>query len=130
MLQNNNILYKDGFSFGFDPGACKKCSGICCCGESGYIWINQREIQIISNFLKINIVDFKNKYLNQIDNRLTIKEKIINDDYVCIFFDYITKKCSIYSVRPLQCKEFPFWNSFKDEYYIEIQQCPGIRIKH
>lgn len=120
------IIQKNGFCYGFDPLACKECSGRCCCGDTGYIWVNHKEIHEISNFLKINIIDFKNKYLIKIDSRFSIKERFINNNFECIFFDNYKKNCTIYEVRPLQCIEFPFWNSYKKNPDNVFKECQGV----
>ena len=120
------IVLREGFDFGFDPGACTACPGRCCCGESGYIWVNQQEILQISCFLKINSIDFIEKYLDRIGNRFSIKERITEHDFECVFFDGAKRHCSIYAVRPLQCIRYPFWNRFRRHKDQVIKECPGI----
>ena len=122
-----DIIRKKGFDFGFDPGACQKCPGNCCCGESGNVWVSQEEILLICDFLGINTIDFMKNYVNRIGSRLSIKERFTGHDYECIFFNGNARNCSIYAVRPVQCRQFPFWEYFKRHRDQVIKECPGIR---
>ena len=124
--RSERILRKAGFDFGFDPDACKDCPGYCCRGESGRIWLNQGEIFQISNFLKVNVADFIGDYLRQKDNRLSIRERFTGNDFECIFFERSRHQCSIYAVRPMQCRRFPFWDYFRNHKDQVIKECPGI----
>ena len=65
----NNLIKKDGFNFAFDPKGCDSCAGNCCIGESGYIWISQKEIDALAKHLNLSIADLKFRYLNKIDPR-------------------------------------------------------------
>jgi Fe-S-cluster containining protein len=120
------IITKDGFDFGFNPKACEECGGKCCTGESGYIWVNPLEMQKIANFLNISVDEFKKFYLIKVEYKFSIKEKKVDDGYGCIFFDETNKNCSIYDVRPHQCRTFPFWEFFKNNKKEVKKECPGI----
>ena len=124
-----DIIRRDGFDFGFDPSACKDCPGLCCYGDSGNIWVDQQEILQICSLLQINPVDFIRIYLNRIGNRFSIKEVITVSGFECIFFKGPRKKCSIYTVRPFQCRQYPFWGHFKKHKEQVIRECPGIIVK-
>jgi hypothetical protein len=117
-----SIIIKKGFDFAFDPSACENCPGFCCFGETGKVWVSQTEIFNICNFLHINCIDFKNQYLNHIDNRFTLKERYTKNIFECIFFDHAQRKCQIYDVRPIQCRNYPFWNDCTQA----LNECLGI----
>ena len=117
------IIKKDGFNYAFNSDACKSCEGNCCIGESGYIWVNNKEIKEIAKYLNMNEKDFKKKYLIKVENRYSIKEKPYKNGYACIFFE---NGCKIYSVRPAQCITFPFWDYFKDNMERLKKECSGI----
>jgi Fe-S-cluster containining protein len=123
-----NLIEKDGYDYKFDSSACFSCGGHCCTGESGYIWVKYKEIEAISNFLELSIENFAIMYLKKIKHRYSLVEKIreVEGDYACIFFDDVTKGCSIYPVRPLQCRTFPFWDQFKLDKEEVKRECPGI----
>ncbi|MBW2259743.1 MAG: YkgJ family cysteine cluster protein [Deltaproteobacteria bacterium] len=43
----------------------------------------------------------------------------------CLFFDEKNRRCSIYDVRPTQCRTFPFWEYFRDNPDEILKECPG-----
>ncbi|PAF41140.1 YkgJ family cysteine cluster protein [Helicobacter sp. 11S03491-1] len=101
------------FDFGFDGNACKTCGGKCCTGESGYIFASINELSQISDFLAMAFNEFTQKYVKKVGYKFSFLEKPSEDGVACIFFDDVAKKCLIYQVRPKQCVNFPFWESFK-----------------
>ena len=117
---------RGGYDFGFRPEACQTCPGNCCRGPSGYVWVNQGEMEALSKYLDLSVIDFMKKYLRQIGNRYSLKENRIGQDYPCIFFCMESLSCSVYPFRPRQCRTFPFWpeNLSRKEYL--QQECPGI----
>ena len=115
------------YKFKFNPSACEECGGHCCRGESGYIWTKYTEIEQIAKFLDMSIDDFASNYLKKVKHRYSLIEKQLGvDDFACIFFDETKKGCTIYPVRPLQCKTFPFWEQFKDNENEVRKECIGI----
>ena len=120
------MIQKEGFKFAFNPTACESCGGRCCIGESGYIWVNDTEIQNIASFLAISVDEFRDKYLIKAKNKFSIKEKPFENGYACVFFDEKNRNCSIYDVRPTQCRTFPFWDYFKTNISEVKKECPGI----
>ncbi|KPA15786.1 protein belonging to Uncharacterized protein family UPF0153 [Candidatus Magnetomorum sp. HK-1] len=120
------IIQRDNFDFAFDPNACNDCPGYCCCGEPGKIWVNAHEINQICAFLQINIIDFTDTYLNRFDNQSSIIERYTENGFECVFFDNVQKHCSIYKVRPSQCRQYPFWKHLKEQKTNVVQECPGI----
>ena len=117
------ILKKEGFNYTFNSDACKSCEVNCCIGESGYIWVNNEEIKQITKYLNISEEDFKKDYLIKIGYKYSIKEKPYKKGYACIFFG---NGCKIYSVRPTQCRIFPFWRYFKDNIKELKKECQGL----
>ena len=108
---------------------CAEC-GECCSGPGeGYIWITKPEIQIIAEFLKVTVDNFRKEYLKRVGLRTTIIEHSGTKD--CIFLRTINgkKQCMIYSVRPGQCRSWPFWSdnlSSPGAWNKTAQKCPGI----
>ena len=124
----SNLIKKDGFEFGFDPNGCNSCKGNCCIGESGYIWINAQEMQALAIHLGLPIEELKRIYLNKIDYKFSIKEvKLSSNNFACCFFDLDKKQCSVYHVRPTQCRTFPFWDYFKDNKEEVYKECPAVK---
>ncbi len=123
------MIYKDGYSFGFNPLSCNSCEGNCCRGESGYIWVKYAEIERIANLLEMSLEEFVTMYLKKVGHRFSLIEKRLSEnDFGCIFFDEVKRSCKIYEARPLQCKSYPFWDSYKNRENVkELRaECPGI----
>ncbi len=113
----NQSWYKDGLRF-----ECQRC-GECCRGEPGMVWIDSKEIKKTSSFLGITQDIFAKLYLRIVSGRISLLECKNGD---CIMYE---DGCKIYSVRPSQCKTFPFWKSNlenKTEWENQKNTCPGI----
>ncbi len=112
--------YKDGLRF-----KCTEC-GKCCTGSPGYVWVEENEMQEIADYLKISLSDFKKKYTRQRDNRYALIE-LRQQDYDCVFLE--NKRCSIYAVRPSQCRKFPWWQQnleSPESWHEAAKYCEGI----
>lgn len=119
-------IEKTEFGFGFNPKACYDCQGKCCVGESGFIWVNSSEIEDIANFLKISKKELTEKYLYKSGRHFSIQEQPSSFGLACVFFDSDNLNCKIYSVRPNQCRSFPFWDYFKKHIDELERECPGV----
>ncbi len=115
------------FNYSFDPSKCEHCGGACCLGETGFIWISEEELIDLAAYLTIPLEELHTTSVFKVDHRYSLRERRLeNGDYACIFFDLEAERCTIYEVRPEQCRTFPFW----DEYLIEKDEtffmCHGI----
>ncbi len=120
-------MSKEGYNYKFNPSECEACGGGCCTGESGYIWVKYDEIKQIAQFVNLTLEDFATIYLRKSKHRYSLIEKEIEpNNFACIFFDESIKRCSIYSVRPNQCRTFPFWEQFKNSKEEVQKECPAI----
>lgn len=122
------IQHKD-FNFSFDSKYCSLCGGKCCRGESGYIFASKEEIMQVAKFLHISFEEFAQSYLKKVGYRYSFLEKpdLEMGGYACIFFDFSTNGCSIYPVRPKQCKSYPFWDRYKQQIQEVLDECPATR---
>ena len=95
--------YRDGLKF-----SCTQC-GNCCSGAPGYVWATKEEIGRISEFLGRSDGWLDSKHVRRVGVRYSLTERPDGD---CIFLKREKGKrtCSIYPVRPLQCRTWPFWN--------------------
>lgn len=120
-----DIIKKEGFDFAFDPNACASCNGACCRGESGYIWVSKAEIEAIAKYLGLQSERFIEEYLVKVGYRWSLRELKREGEHICVFFD---GGCTIYEVRPSQCRSYPFWERYKDKKYISevCAECKGI----
>lgn len=99
LLQNKEPWFSKGLRF-----SCTGC-GKCCTGSPGYVWVTPEEIANIASHLKLSIDEFAQKYVRQIGERYSLTEHPKTFD--CAFLK--ENKCQIYSVRPKQCRTFPWW---------------------
>lgn len=124
-----SIIKQDGFDFVFNGAKCSECGGKCCYGESGYIFVNIHEMEQISLFLKMTFEDFCLRYIKKVGMRFSLIEKMCDDrakGVGCVFFDEKNLGCSIYAVRPKQCRTFPFWDSYKSDKDGLAKRCMGV----
>ena len=111
--------YKEGLRF--------KCTGCgqCCTGEPGYVWLKPEEITTMATHLGITEEQFIQTYTRSIFGRISLREDRVS--YDCIFLK--DKKCQVYSVRPKQCRTFPWWTenlTSQEDWKIAAQRCEGI----
>jgi len=100
--------------------------GRCCQGEPGAIWITEVEKKRIALNLDVEEDTFLNSCCTTRWGGLSLKERKNGD---CFFWDRGSGKCSIYQVRPLQCRLFPFWPSIlvsRENWEEQAIQCPGM----
>jgi len=115
-----------GYPFVFDSTACDSCLGNCCTGSSGYIWLTMPEIENIAAYLQISVSEMIKKYTYREDGKFSLEEiQLSKGNYACIFFK---DRCTIYEVRPEQCRTFPFWPHFKKRPREVIRECPGVKL--
>ncbi len=124
---SDRLITQEGFRYTFDPKACEECMGNCCTGESGHIWVSVQKIPQMAAYLGMESEEFIEKYLEKSGYRYTIKERVVVEgEFDCAFFDRETNRCTIYPVRPMQCRTFPFWDYFKENEEELRNECPGI----
>ncbi len=122
--KNKTPWYAAGLHF-----ECQKC-GQCCSGpQQGFIWVTKQEIELIADFLNCSTNHLRKNYLKRLGFKTSIIEHHVTND--CIFLKNIQgkKKCSIYPVRPTQCRTWPFWKSnlkSPDSWNLVAKRCPGI----
>jgi uncharacterized protein len=110
--------YKDGLRF-----ECTRC-GKCCSGFPGFVWVNDDEALAIAEYLELPLDEVLGLYTRLFDNRRSLRDRLSND---CIFYD-AEMGCTIYPVRPRQCRTWPFWESnVRTQKTWEAAQirCPG-----
>ena len=115
--------YADGLKF-----TCSQC-GNCCTGGPGYVWISKEEIVRLAEHLNITPEETVEKYCRKLGERISLKEKRGPGGYDCVFLTeddaepappgrqlapgeplpLKRRGCSVYPVRPLQCRTWPLW---------------------
>ena len=124
LSENDNatadLWYADGLRF-----TCAQC-GNCCTGGPGYVWISKDEIVKLAAHLKLTPEETVERYCRKVDGKFSLKERRTPAGlYDCIFLKDIKvshrdgegneikhtiRACSVYPVRPLQCRTWPFWS--------------------
>jgi uncharacterized protein len=111
--------YAEGLKF-----TCAQC-GNCCGGAPGYVWLKRDDIVRIADYLKMTPEQVVEQYCRKVGGQWSLNEgKGPGSDWDCVFLreEKVTKRtaegdeirmgrryCSIYPVRPLQCRTWPFW---------------------
>lgn len=111
--------YHEGLRF-----ECTRC-GHCCTGEPGFVWVNDTEIRRIAEYRGEPLDEFTQLHTRPTFRGRSLREKANGD---CVFWDR-EKGCTIYPVRPIQCRTWPFWDSnlrTPEEWQQTHEKCPGI----
>ena len=102
---------------------CTRC-GNCCTGEPGFVWVDDEEIAAIAKFRAEPVEHVRDAYTTAVGPDRTLREKINGD---CVFYDR-SAGCTIYPVRPRQCRTWPFWESnviSPEAWQRTCEVCPG-----
>jgi uncharacterized protein len=109
-----------------------ECSGCgnCCAGpDEGYIWIAKPEIEKLANLLGMTTEKVREQFLTHVGTRSSIKEQPVTKDCVFLTKTCDGRGCSIYLVRPNQCRTWPFWSynlGSPNDWNEAGTRCPGI----
>ncbi len=121
---------------------CSQC-GNCCSGPPGFVWISPEEIGRVAQHLEISAEEVVEKYCRKVSGRFCLKERRHphHGGYDCIFIKeepaqekssavtHPRRICSVYAVRPLQCRTWPFWTGNLESraaWESAAQRCPGM----
>ncbi len=110
--------YKDGLRF-----SCTR-SGNCCTGPPGFVWVHNEELAAIAEHRRETVKETAALYTYVVAEGRTLREKANND---CVFYER-TAGCTIYPVRPRQCRTWPFWQSnvvTPEAWRQTCEVCPG-----
>jgi Fe-S-cluster containining protein len=110
--------YRDGLRF-----RCTRC-GDCCTGEPGHVWVNAAELAAIAEHRGESVEEVVARYTRLAPRGRTLREKGNGD---CVFFERGVG-CTVYPVRPRQCRTWPFWESnvaTPEDWERTCQVCPG-----
>lgn len=94
------------------PFECEKCGK--CCKWDGFVFLTPEDIKKISEYLKLTIKDFINRFTKKEQGFLVLINKGYNKE--CIFLD--NNKCKIWDYKPKQCDDFPIKYN---------KDCPGFK---
>ena len=115
----------DDRTYFFDKGIffeCQRC-GACCTGEPGIIYVDHDDVSRIAGHLEQPVSRFITDYLYPFENSYTIREDAGGR---CLLYE---DGCTVYPVRPGQCKTYPFWFEnlrSRKKWQRVSRECPGI----
>jgi len=134
--------YEGGLQF-----TCTQC-GNCCTGGPGYVWASDVEIRRLAEYLKLSVKEVVEQFCRRIDGRISFTERRNQGNYDCIFLKeekverpasngtdekiiHTKRMCTVYPVRPLQCRTWPFWPellSSLESWNRAARRCPGMNV--
>lgn len=91
------------------------------------MWVTAAEMQQIADFLGISLERFMRTYIRQKNQRYALVE-LPKSNYDCVFLK--ENQCTIYPVRPQQCRTFPWWVQnlkSREAWEAAAMSCEGIR---
>ena len=80
----------------------------------------------MAEVMNLNLEDFANEYVKAAYGRLSLQERLRNGEFHCALFDPYNNRCLVYEVRPSQCRTFPFWEGYRENYRKLLELCPGV----
>lgn len=113
------VWYQNGLQF-----QCTQCGG-CCSGDPGVVWVDQEELANIAKFTGLTETELRLRHTRPEGRKISLTERPNGD---CTFLHKETRGCTIYPVRPKQCRTWPFWNSnleTPDAWDETKRVCPG-----
>ncbi len=139
VVSSTQPWFAEGLNF-----TCSQC-GNCCTGAPGYVYLTREELRRLAEFLKLSIPETMEKYCRRVGSRISLKEKRGPGGWDCIFLKeiqatsrpdgadqditYTKRVCTVYYVRPLQCRTWPFWDgnlASRAAWEHASKRCPGI----
>ena len=124
VLVDGSVWYAGGLKF-----ECTQC-GNCCSGLPGYVWVTVADMERMAGYLRVGFEEFTRTYVRKIGERYSLMEKF---NYDCVFLTRDGKGksgCSVYPVRPMQCRTWPFWTDnlkTPEKWKGAGVRCPGMR---
>ncbi|MGH9461209.1 MAG: YkgJ family cysteine cluster protein [Vicinamibacteria bacterium] len=91
-------FYHQGLRF-----TCQQCHNCCRGAQAGGVYPSRPEVKRIARWLKLTVHTFRDRYLRPLDGAPSLRIRPNGD---CVFWD---QGCTVYPVRPRQCRTFPFW---------------------
>jgi uncharacterized protein len=112
----------------FAPGLRFECTacGKCCAnhGEFSYVYSSREEREALARHFGLSRAAFEARYCDDVEGGLSFKSR----EDACIFLK--AGKCSVYELRPAQCRTFPFWPELlvdEDTWQRDVASfCPGV----
>lgn len=121
IYDKSDEFWQDGLCF-----SCREDCSACCGGGPGYVWLDGSEVVEISRHLGLHVPEFLAKYARSVGGEISLRERGEEENWNCVFLE--NGLCKIYSVRPMQCRTYPFWEQnlvTESRWQKLLQNCPG-----
>jgi len=105
---------------------CTGCGACCTGGYDHFVEADRGEREAIRQYLGLSQAWFRRRYLTRVDDSTTGIR--LNPDGRCPFLGR-DNRCRIYSVRPRQCRTYPWWPELVEhakDWRDEARRCEGM----
>ncbi len=107
---------------------CTSC-GDCCRGpEPGFVEVDAPMITALAEHVGLTEESFTRRYVRRLANQAGMLSLIEKKNGDCVFWED-GQGCTVYEVRPTQCRTFPFWPEVlesKESWDEHAESCPGM----
>jgi hypothetical protein len=108
----------DGLRFECQPGCTE------CCTQRGFVYLTESDVERAAAYVRMTPEAFEQKYVYRSKHLRRLR---ISQETRCFFLQ--DGGCTIHTVKPTQCRIFPYWPELMDdkrEWLKTAQYCPGI----
>lgn len=95
------------------PLNCLKCASFCC-KLAGYVEVRRADIRRLAKHLGLTVREFETKHLVEVTRK---GEKLIKSGYDACQFLGEDRRCTVYSARPRDCREYVCWDQHDSTVY-------------
>ncbi len=95
------------------PLNCLKCTSFCC-KLAGYVEVRRSDIRRLAKHLGLTVSEFEAKHLVEVTRK---GEKLIKSGYDACQFLGENRRCTVYSARPRDCREYVCWDQYDTTVY-------------
>lgn len=95
-----------------------------CCDVDGFVYITEQDLKNAARFLELTPAEFESRYVYRTRRLLRLRKPRARQ---CHFLE--AGGCSIHTVKPTQCRLFPFWPELletRQAWEKTGRRCPGI----
>lgn len=83
----------------------------------------------MAGLMNLELEAFADEYVKAAYGRLSLQERLRDGEYHCCLFDCFNNRCLVYQARPEQCRTFPFWEQYRENFGLLLEICPGVSLK-
>jgi Fe-S-cluster containining protein len=95
------------------PLNCLKCASFCC-KVAGYVEVRRSDIRRLADHLDLTVKAFEDKHVVEVTRK---GEKLIKSGFDTCQFLSEDRRCTVYSARPRDCREYVCWDQHDSTVY-------------